>query len=228
MFQPDPQDLQISCLDLQLFNPQPLSIQRRLLHHWGRNAQPGLSLEFKHIQQIVELANAESKDSKRLELPKGWEALRQGDRLKFIPPDLVGASSDPTDYEYRLHVPGRVVLREGITLEAISIPHGSFESYTPDQLLDPALLDKALIVRNWRPGDRFWPAHTKAPKKLKELLQQKHLTAPERKLWPVVVSGGEIVWVRGFSPSSRFQVRQNADEAVLIEVVRVSEQEFSE
>jgi tRNA(Ile)-lysidine synthetase-like protein len=53
-------------------------------------------------------------------------------------------------------------------------------------------------VRNWRAGDRFWPAHTKSPKKIKELLAERHLAQPERTLWPVVLCGDQIVWVRGF------------------------------
>lgn len=53
-------------------------------------------------------------------------------------------------------------------------------------------------MRNWRAGDRFWPAHTKAPKKVKELLQEKHASGTPRQLWPVLVSGTEVVWVRGF------------------------------
>jgi tRNA(Ile)-lysidine synthase len=72
-------------------------------------------------------------------------------------------------------------------------------------LLDPALLEEELLVRNWHPGDRFWPAHTKAPKKVKELLQEKHLSEYERKLWPVVVSAGELVWVRGLASPARFR-----------------------
>ena len=70
--------------------------------------------------------------------------------------------------------------------------------YNPDHLLDADSLPGPLRVRNWRPGDRFWPAHTKSPKKIKELLQERHVAQPERRLWPVVVSGDEIVWVRGF------------------------------
>jgi len=70
--------------------------------------------------------------------------------------------------------------------------------YNPDQLLDPSLSQQQLRVRNWRAGDRFWPAHTKEPKKIKELLQKRHVTGSQRKLWPVVLRGEEIVWVRGF------------------------------
>src|SRR5215469_12785442 len=55
---------------------------------------------------------------------------------------------------------------------ALLIPSGpEFNGYNPDQLLDPALVSKQITVRNWRPGDRFWPAHTRSPKKVKELLQ---------------------------------------------------------
>ena len=72
-------------------------------------------------------------------------------------------------------------------------------------------------MRNWRPGDRFWPAHTKSPKKIKELLQERHLAQPDRRLWPVVVSGGEIVWMRDFATPSRFQPKP-AGLAILIEV----------
>jgi tRNA(Ile)-lysidine synthetase-like protein len=71
------------------------------------------------------------------------------------------------------------------------------------------------MVRNWRPGDRFWPAHTKAPKKIKELLQERRIAQPERRLWPVVESGDEIVWMRGFPVPARLRA-DTGQAAVLI------------
>ena len=72
-------------------------------------------------------------------------------------------------------------------------------------------------MRNWRAGDRFWPAHSKAPKKIKELLQDRKLATKERKLWPVVVSAGEIVWVRGFPTPARLRPPEGAKEALVIQ-----------
>jgi len=72
-----------------------------------------------------------------------------------------------------------------------------------------------LIVRNWRAGDRFWPAHTKSPKKIKELLQERHVPQPGRRLWPVAVSGEEIVWMRGWPVPARWCAKRD-QEAVLI------------
>jgi tRNA(Ile)-lysidine synthetase-like protein len=71
------------------------------------------------------------------------------------------------------------------------------------------------MIRNWRPGDRFWPAHTKAPKKIKDLLQKLKVAQPRRRLWPVVVSGNELVWMRGFPVPCQYHADAN-DEAVLI------------
>jgi tRNA(Ile)-lysidine synthetase-like protein len=56
-----------------------------------------------------------------------------------------------------------------------------------------------LRVRNWRAGDRFEPAHSGGPKKIKELLQEMHISGTARKLWPVILAGDEIVWLRGLA-----------------------------
>jgi tRNA(Ile)-lysidine synthase len=177
-------------------------------------------LEFKHIEQILELASVGSNDGKQVELPGGWQVIRRNHHLQFSPASTASVPRDSEGYEYRLNVPGKIEVPEaGIILEVISIPPDLLgEGYNPGQLLDSALLNKELIVRNWRPGDRFWPVHTKVPKKLKELLQEKHLSGPKRKLWPVMLSVGKIIWVQGFPPSREFQARTGADEAVLITV----------
>jgi len=73
------------------------------------------------------------------------------------------------------------------------------------------------VVRNWRPGDRLWPAHSKGPKKMKELFEERHVPVGERKSWPVAVSGGRLAWARGFGASAEFQPAGDAKQAVVIE-----------
>jgi tRNA(Ile)-lysidine synthase len=108
------------------------------------------------------------------------------------------------------------------TIEALRItPEAHAAEYNPlqllrDDLLRADLLPAQLIVRNWRPGDRFFPAHTKSPKKIKELLQEKHVAQPERRLWPVVAKGDEIVWVRGFPVPAHLRAKAG-EEAILIQ-----------
>jgi tRNA(Ile)-lysidine synthase len=90
------------------------------------------------------------------------------------------------------------------------------EGYNPEDLLDQRLLAAELMIRNWRPGDRFWPTHTKVAKKVKELLQERHVTGQERKLWPVIVSGQNVVWVRGFPAPARLRPGTVDGKAVLL------------
>jgi tRNA(Ile)-lysidine synthase len=121
------------------------------------------------------------------------------------------------DYEYVLAVPGAIQVPEvEAWFEAAMVPASAAAGYNPDQLFDPALLQKELTVRNWRAGDRFWPAHSKSPKKIKELLQEQKLTGTARQLWPVVTSGGDIVWVRGFPAPTRLRPQEGAAEVLAI------------
>jgi len=114
----------------------------------------------------------------------------------------------------------------GLVIAALHVgPELQIAEYNPQQLLRAELLRKQLIVRNWRPGDRFWPAHTKSPKKVKELLQEQHVSQPERRLWPVIVNGDEIVWMCGFPVPASWHAKRE-QEAILIREMRWAPDEY--
>ena len=178
---------------------EPTAVQRRAIKAVGELA--GFPLEFKHVEEILRFASAEDSTSKSLSLPRGWSVTWEPAALTFLTPDLRSQERIPSDYEYSLPIPGQAIVSEaGIVIEALRTEvDAEMAGYNPDHLLDPSLLPKELQIRNWRPGDRFWPAHTKSAKKIKELLQEHHVTGTVRKTWPVVVSGEEILWVPGFA-----------------------------
>lgn len=202
-------------VDRVWFLGEPTAVQRRLVKAIGEQA--GIPLEFKHVEEILRFAEAGAGSGKELGLPLGWRLEREADRLVFITPDL-REPAPQLDYEYALTIPGTVIVYEaGAEFEAQRIPGGTEAAYTPDRLLDAGSLLGPLRVRNWRPGDRFWPAHTKAPKKIKELLQERHVALPDRRLWPVVVSGAEVVWVRGFPSPAKLQAKPGHDAVFIAE-----------
>jgi tRNA(Ile)-lysidine synthase len=203
-------------VDILWLLSEPLAVQRRAMKAVGELA--GFSLAFKHVEEILQFAAEEGNCGKELSLPLGWKVRREPEALTFLRPDGRTLERISPDYQYALPLPGRVMVPEaGIMVEAVRINSGSEPArWSGDQLLDAALLKKQLTVRNWRPGDRFWPAHSKAPKKIKELLQARHITGPERRFWPVVASGDEIIWVRGFAPPARFRPPAEAGEGILI------------
>jgi tRNA(Ile)-lysidine synthase len=190
-------------VDRLWFLGEPEAVQRRLVKAIGEQA--GIPLEFKHVEEILRFASDES-SGKEISLPRGWKVIHVDDELVFLTPDL-RENSQAQDYEYELSIPGEIVIAEiGSTIAARLIPANEVAEHNPDQLFDAAVLAGPLRVRNWRAGDRFWPAHTKSPRKVKELLQERHVPQPERKLWPVIVSGNsdEIVWMRGFPVPAQF------------------------
>jgi tRNA(Ile)-lysidine synthase len=192
---------------------EPRAVQRRVLKAIGEQA--GIPLEFKHVEEILRFASEDGPSGKELSLPLGWRVSRQPEAMVFSAPSP--SRQEQPDYEYTLSIPGRAAVPElGVVIEALRLaPAAELAGYNPQQLLRADFLPAQLLIRNWRPGDRFWPAHTKAPKKVKELLQDRHIAQPERKLWPVALSGDEIVWMRGFPVPAKLQPKKDQD-AVLI------------
>lgn len=204
-------------LDLSALQKLPEVIQGMALHKTAE--QLGVALEFKHIQSLTGLIRHPG-SARRLSLPNGLSVSSSLRELRFS----LEEEEAPANYLYLLPIPGEVRLPElGKTIRAQVISAGKqkISGYNVASLLNRTLLAPELTVRNWRAGDRFFPAHSQSPKKVKELLQPGRLGArfspAERKLWPVIESAGEIVWVRGFPVAQAFAVQNG--EAVLIEEI---------
>jgi tRNA(Ile)-lysidine synthase len=83
-------------------------------------------------------------------------------------------------------------------------------------LADLGSIQNPLTVRNWRPGDRFESSTGTGAKKVKALLLERRIPAEQRRLWPVVLSGERIVWVRGFSVARSFRAGPSSAVGLLI------------
>jgi tRNA(Ile)-lysidine synthase len=193
-----------------------LALRRRVLRAAAESLN--LRLEFRQVEEILGLASGSS-----TMLPQGW-VVCQGKDKRGLQFDLGRETGSISDYEYGLVVPGVVQVPEaGAWFEAAIVSRDTAPGYNPDHTFDPGLVQRKLTVRNWRAGDRFWPAHSKSEKKVKELLQERKLAAKDRKLWPVVVSGGEIVWMRGFPAPTRLRSREGAKVALVIQEYTMQE-----
>ena len=209
-------------IDLAEFRALPLALKRQLLQAVAQ--EMGHTLQFNHVQELTALAQ-EGKKGKPSHLPGGLRASCSFRELQLshLGPDLQGECGE---YEYALPLPGEIRVSEiGTTIRTRVISAGAqaVSGYNLALLLDRARLQPELKLRNWRAGDRFFPAHTQSPKKVKELLQAgrlgRQLSMAERKLWPVIESAGQIVWMRGFPAPEAFAHREG--EAVLIEEIPI-------
>ena len=173
---------------LNLSSPSlPLALRRRLLRAAWESL--GIALEFRQVEEI--LSDGPGKGSSMLS--GQWRVKQQSGIVTFSPADQMVA-----DYEYELAVPGKVGVSEaGISVETFVLD-GEVRRQQGDVLVDPRFARHKWVVRNWRAGERFWPAHTKEPKKIKELLQDRHITGAQKQRWPVIACGEEIIWLGGF------------------------------
>lgn len=187
-------------LDLSKLEQQPLAVRRRLVRATAE--QLGCHLDFQHVQSILDLREQRSTrgaSGKTVELPAGWRArlLFRELRLERTP-----AQHGSLSYEHRLPVPGEVHVSEvGSRIRArIGQENGGEETAAYNRAHSIRLSSiSELLVRNWRAGDRFQPALHNSEKRVKELLYTLHLSPEQKQLWPVVVAGDRVLWVRGIA-----------------------------
>jgi tRNA(Ile)-lysidine synthase len=197
----------------------PLAARRRLLRGWLQANARDLSISFRLIEEALELAHGPA--GKKTELPQAILRRGRSDLLleskPFGGPREAGHRPAP-DYEYALAVPGAVKIPElGACIEARVVEVASVPEDGCGQLLDLERMPKEVLIRNWRAGDRYWPAHTAVAKKVKELLTERHAAGAEKKLWPVAVAAGcGLVWMRGFAVPAAFRPPAGAAKAIWI------------
>jgi tRNA(Ile)-lysidine synthase len=197
----------------------PLASQRRLIRSWLETQAPEAGVSFRLIDEILDLARSAA--GKALQLPSGYSVRRTQEHLRL---ELGGDRSVQDDYEYALPIPGEVEVPElGTRIQAAVVDPRTVPETEQDFLLDPSRLRQALKIRNWRPGDRFWPAHTKEAKKVKDLLNDRHIAGPEKKRWPVIVAGPDLVWVKGFPVPANLRPPAESRRALWIKEVALTQ-----
>lgn len=196
----------------------PLASQRRLIRAWLETRAPAAGVSFRLLDEVLDLACSAA--GKTLQLPSGHRVRRTRELLCL---EAASPYLNDREYDHSLPIPGAVDVPElRIRFEAVLVNPSSVSESEHNCLLDPDQLPQALRIRNWRPGDRFWPAHTKEAKKLKDLLNDRHITGPGKKLWPVIVSGADLVWVRSFPVPASLQTSAGSGRALLIREVALT------
>jgi tRNA(Ile)-lysidine synthase len=171
------------------------AMQRRLVRRWLEGAKGDLrGVGFDHAESMLDLI-ANGPPQGRLSMPAGWEFVKEYGwlRLEKRPPlDRV------VSYSYRLPEEGNLVIPEaGLTLQCTrrSGAPTTLPGDNRQALFDLGGLPEELTVRNFRPGDRFHPLGTRGRKKVKNLFIEKRVPRSVRSTLPLLVAGGEVLWI---------------------------------
>jgi tRNA(Ile)-lysidine synthase len=175
----------------------PRAVARRLIRHAIRQAKGNLhAVQFSHVENVLELPEAGGK----AELP-GIHAIRSFDWLRLAVPGQ--AKHHPSGGE--VTVPGRYLAPDGnsmICLDVIGREQGPDACATLKSDLYFRRIPERLVLRGWKPGDRYCPVGHAHDRKLKELFQRQRIPSWRRPFWPILCCGDKILWARDFGPAA--------------------------
>ncbi len=196
----------------------PPALARRVLRQMLQTVRGSLhGLAHAHIESLRRFA-AEAQSGKIQTLPGGTLARKEFSWLVVGP-----ALREPGGEEfcYPVTFPGELAVRElGCAFRfKILNRDDPGKAYNQNKLigLDPQKLPGELVLRNWRAGDKFCPTGSREVRKLKELFRERKIPEVRRKGWPVLVCGGQIVWVRGFPAGRGVAATDQTQQVLMVE-----------
>ena len=194
----------------------PLAVARRLIRRAVERAKGDLlGIGFDHLSGVLDLA-ASGEGHGRLQIP-GLDIFRSFNWLRLAPPGLDNLNN--RNYRLPLPVPGVVALPGQWRGQRMVLNTELFENANVTEMLadvynegvvglDWSRLSGPLEVRNWRPGDRYQPEGHRGAEKIKVLFHEARVPLWERRHWPVVTMGDEILWARRFGLAAGFAARR--------------------
>jgi tRNA(Ile)-lysidine synthase len=200
------------------------AMQRRLLRLWIEQARGDLrGMDFHHVDALLRLIG-EGPPQARLSLPGGWELVKEYETLR-LQKNLRTRRRYPC-YSYELVIGAELNIPEaGMAIQSRKIlpPLSTLPNNSMEAAFDMAALgaDQAVIVRNFRHGDRFQPFGMAGHKKLKDFFIENKLALSVRASLPLLVLGDEVIWVPGYGRSEIGRVRAETKTILYLTAVPV-------
>ncbi len=208
-------------LPLKLIQKYPEALQGRIIKAViTRIKNSSQGIYFRHIEAVRQLLSSTG-PSKKIQLPAGWSVVREYDTLIFTQKKIQKSS-----FCYTFDcLPERISIQElqktiAFKIEEIQYPADNF--FTPEKNIDYLDYDRVkfpLTVRNYQPGDRFYPQGLGGSKKLKDFFIDNKISPRERYNIPLVLFQNEIAWVGGLRIDDRFRIKPGTRKALKIQLI---------
>ena len=180
----------------------------------------------RHIAAVVRLCR-ETNPSGRVNLPAGWQARREYQLLTIA---RAGALAPLRSFAVKLKRSGSTAIAPiGFSFDAHLIGEAPPRSPRREELdpmealFDAAALTGDLTVRNFHPGDRIAPLGLRGTRKVQDVFVDRKLPRDRRARWPLVVAGGEIIWIPGMARSRHALVTPETREIQYLRAILASE-----
>jgi tRNA(Ile)-lysidine synthase len=208
-----------------------IAARRRLIRKAVSKVKGNLrSITYAHISSVTDLLQ-DARPHKRLDLPGRIRVSLKGDVLVFSKENMALRTLDENSgnkavnsFEYEIKKPGlifikeikaRVALSEIRTEDIISfrkVGHGT-------GFMDMAAVTFPLVLRNFRPGDRFSPLGLDGTKKVKKYFIDNKIPAAERSKCPILLSNNRIIWVAGHRIDESVKIKASTQNVLKAELL---------
>ncbi len=172
-------------------------------------------LTYKHVLQIDDLARSR-KPNLCIRLPRGIAVVRAYGVVTFH----AQRAETGWDDDIIVEGPGCYSLPGGGELVVdVTPPPADLGALPPERAcFDLDCAPFPWVVRGFRPGDRIRPLGMTGSKKVKDIFMDEKVPLERRRLVPLVISNGELVWVCGYRIGHSARVTEKTVRTVLAEV----------
>jgi tRNA(Ile)-lysidine synthase len=145
------------------------------------------------------------------------------DRERIILQPAGSVSPPPILFSGQVDEPGTITIREigaEISFDRVPIdPRTVRKTFNKQQaLVDWEKIQWPLVVRNVQAGDRFRPLGLKGAKKVNRFFMDRKIPRSQRDRIPIILSGGEIVWIAGLEIGDSFALNDQSRQALRLKL----------
>jgi len=207
--------VRINLKPLQGLDP---AARRRIVRRAILTAKEDLRrISLGHIDDVLSLID-KNPGNGSLHLPDGIRVVRRATDLTIHAGQSGLTANDGgcddsavMDYRYTVAAPGTLNIRQaGVAIKLTEVGAEDLPDFSTVgknlAFFDLDCLQFPLVVRNRRPGDRFTPLGLNGTQKLKKFFSDNKVSGRLRRLCPLVLSGGNIIWVAGHRIDDRVKV----------------------
>lgn len=193
-------------IPLSSFIMLPESLKNRVIRYSLKKTGGSLRrVSLRHIEAINKMAVGE-KPQALVNLPNSVTARKVYDRLVFT----AAKDKGPEDFCYFLDGPGTfelTALGRTISLEELEkVPLSDIEASQWTAYLNADHLSYPLMIRNFRPGDKFIPFGMRGHRKIKNFFIDLKVPSKDRAQTPILIHRDAPIWVCGLRIDNRFKV----------------------
>jgi tRNA(Ile)-lysidine synthase len=211
-------------IDRSFLRQLPHAAQRRVVRNLWRQShaqhQPPSTRSVERLLQIV----AGRMPASDIAVSSAGVTVERN-CVRFAPSNLQKADCNRTSLTGPtvLTVPGQIIWEgTGQRIQARQLTRKLIQEAGGDRnkiVVDADRIPDALVVRAWKPGDRFCPLGMNGrSKKLQDFFTDLKVPGEDRTRIPVVVAPEGIVWIVGYRQDDRWSVNEATERCVVLTV----------